>query len=354
MPTIRRSAARGGVCALIAALACASCAPKQVPYGLPQLANLPIGAAPVKDARDGFARVFCGALSHQDGRWNSCDRYLHLSTPPSPDKVPPDDAFLAGYRVLLVGGIFARCLDVTAFQDAAAHLKEKHHFTAEHLQVFGNGSSEQNAVLIRDYIQRDPNSLPFIVVGHSKGAVDLLESLIHHPSLRDRVKALLTVASPVAGSRLVDGVPAALKSLSDRFPRIGECELGDGRGYQSLGRPTRQRFFRDHLTDVNRLRSYSISAVASREDTSRILQPLWDYQARFSIDQDTHVIADDAVVPGATFLAQANGDHWAVASPVELSDSRWLRERADRNHYPRAALLEAALRVIVDDLKTNP
>ena len=67
------------------------------------------------------------------------------------------------------------------------------------------------------------------------------------------------------------------------------------------------------------------------------------------------MIADDAVVPGSTLLAQANGDHWAVASPVELSANEWLRTRADRNrYYPRVALLEAVLRYIVRDLQANP
>jgi hypothetical protein len=340
------------VCAVVFA---ASCAPKPVTYHLPQVAALPIGAAVVKDHRESYASLFCGVLSHIPGRWSSCDRYLHH--PPSlPGETMVDgrDEFLAGYRVLLIGGIFARCMDVTVFEDASEHLLESHRFTTEHLPVYGNGSSGQNADLIRDYILRGPADPPFIVVGHSKGAVDLLEALVRHPSIRPRVKALLTVASPVAGSRLVDAVPEGLKDLSDRLRRIGTCDLGDGLGYKSLERPTRQSFFYEHMPTINSLRTYSISAAASRANTSRILHALWDYQARFSIDQDTHVIADDAVLPGATFLAQANGDHWAVANPMELSKNEWLRDRSDRNHYPRAALLEAALRVIVNDLKTTP
>jgi pimeloyl-ACP methyl ester carboxylesterase len=341
------------VCVLLGA-ATVSCGPKGIQYRLPQIAALPIGATTVMDARDSFADVFCGVLRHTPDRWDACERYLHLAKSPTPAMVDPEDRFLAGYRVLMIGGIFSRCLDVTVFQDAAAHLSDKHAFTAEHLPVFGNGSSEQNAVLIKDYILRDTSTLPFILVGHSKGAVDLMEALVHHPEIRTRVKGLLTVASPVAGSRLVDGVPAELKALSDRFPEIGGCPLGDGRGYISLERSTRQRFFAAHLSSLNQLRSYSISAVASRADTSRILHGLWDYLAYYSLDQDTHVTADEAVMPGSRFLAQANGDHWAVASPVELTANEWLRERADRNHYPRAALLEAALRVIVNDLNANP
>jgi pimeloyl-ACP methyl ester carboxylesterase len=324
-----------------------------VRYQLPQLAAVPVGAAPVVDARVRFGADFCGVLEHVPG-WEACTRYLH---PPHASSTTPAggaDAFLSGYRVLLIGGIFARCLDVDVFQDASEHLRQAHGFTTEHLDVYGNASSDQNAAVIRDYLLRDATSAPFIVVGHSKGAVDLLETLVRHPEVNGRVRALLTVASPVAGSRLVDRVPDLLKDLSGKFPEIGSCPLGNGQGYVSLERPTRQRFLSDHLPAVNGLRSYSIAALAARENTSKILHGLWDYQSRFSLDQDTHVIADDAVLPGARLLAQANGDHWAVASPVELSSNRKLREGASRNRYPRAALLEAALRFIVRDLAERP
>ncbi len=343
---------------LLAAMAgVGSCGrPRPVTYRLPQLAALPIAAKAVTDARKPFADMFCGVLPHvPGGPWEACTRYLHLAEKPGSVTVGADDSFLDGYKVLLVGGIFSRCLDVEVYQDAKEHLRGKHMADVEHFPVLGNAHSEVNAALIKDRILADTSSRPYIVVGHSKGGVDLMEALVHHPSIRPRVKALVAVASPVGGSRLVDGVPERLKELSQRFPRIRTCELGDGRGYQSLERPTRQRFFENHLAAVNGLRSYSVSAVASREDTSRVLRPLWDYHAPFSIDQDTHVVADDAVVPGSTLLAQANGDHWAVASPVELSANEWLRTRADRNrYYPRVALLEAVLRYIVRDLQANP
>lgn len=342
-------------CLLAAACAIACGPPKPVRYTLPQLANLPIGARATTDERAGFARVFCGVLPHTPGpltggQWGDCAQYLHVAPGAVPIPAGSHDTFLGAYRVLIVGGIFARCLDVEAFQDASVHLLDAHRVTTEHLPVWGNGSSEQNALEIQRHLLAAPADARYIVVGHSKGGVDLLEALVHHPALRPRVVALVTVASPVAGSRLVDGVPDVLKGLALRFPQIGSCPLGDGLGQHSLSRHTRQTFLANHLTDVNRLRSYAVAAVSSKENTSRILHRLWDYQARFSLDQDSHVIADDAVLPGARLLAQANGDHWAVASPIELTGNTWLRERADRNRYPRAALLEAVLRFVAHDL----
>ena len=342
------------VAALVLGVAVASgCgAPLRVAYPLPQGAFLPVGAHAVVDRREEFARLFCGVLAHTgDGASRPCGDYLHVDDSIPADTVGANDAILAGRGVLLVGGIFARCVDVEVFQDVRRHLAEHHQLRLEHLPVFGNGSSLQNAGEIDRFFQRQPQPVEWIVVGHSKGAVDLLEALVFYPALSARVKALVTVASPVGGSRLVDGVPAWLKGLAQDLPRLGECELGDGLGQSSLSRPIRQGFFRDFLPRVNALRSYGIVAVASRENTSEILKGLWDYQARFSIDQDTHVIAEDALLPGTNLLARANGDHWAVAFPVALSDNRKLRDGADRNGYPRTALLEAILRTIERDLR---
>ncbi len=78
----------------------------------------------------------------------------------------------------------------------------------------------------------------------------------------------------------------------------------------------------------------------------RVLRPVWRMVARFSMDQDSQVVAEESVPPGAVFLGRALGDHWAVAFPVERLQGvvRWAH-LVDRNRYPRVALAEAALRM---------
>jgi pimeloyl-ACP methyl ester carboxylesterase len=315
------------------------------------MATLPPGAKPVLDERIAYGRLFCGVLEHTpDGNepWAPCNKhkYLHLDEPVEAQPTAADDHFLPNRRVMVVGGIFARCARVPVFDDAKQHL-EAHGIHLEHVPVFGNGSSEQNAAEIKRYLEQHPGNEPYVVVGHSKGAVDLLEALIHHPEVKARVQALVTVASPVGGSRLVDGVPALLKGLAQEMPEFKGCVLGDGLGAHSLARPTRQRFLRDHVARINQLSSYSIVAVSALKDTSTILHGLWRFLAPYSIVQDSHVIAEEALLPATKLLARANGDHWAVAFPAEQEEA--LKKGADQNHYPRTALLEAALRMVARD-----
>jgi hypothetical protein len=63
------------------------------------------------------------------------------------------------------------------------------------------------------------------------------------------------------------------------------------------------------------------------------------------------VIADDAVVPGGTFLGIARADHWAIALPFDEIADPVKRRRAlrwvDKNVYPRTALLEAIVRFVL-------
>ena len=65
---------------------------------------------------------------------------------------------------------------------------------------------------------------------------------------------------------------------------------------------------------------------------------MWKTNAIYSIDQDSHIIAEEAVIPGSEFLGVANGDHWAVALPMSMFP------KVNWNRFPRTALLEAIIR----------
>jgi hypothetical protein len=71
---------------------------------------------------------------------------------------------------------------------------------------------------------------------------------------------------------------------------------------------------------------------------------------------DSQMIHEDALVPGAQYLGFARGDHWAVALPFEDAAKTHpelagaITRFINRNHYPRSALVEAALRFVVSDL----
>ena len=56
------------------------------------------------------------------------------------------------------------------------------------------------------------------------------------------------------------------------------------------------------------------------------------------------------MVPGSTLLGYLNADHWAVG--IDMSESPYpeVRAAADVSDFPRAQVVEAALRFVEEDL----
>jgi hypothetical protein len=159
------------------------------------------------------------------------------------------------------------------------------------------------------------------------------------------------VAGAVGGSWLVD----RLAKLNDQVLRnlgLPSClpdapagTAGDPNAIDSMRREVRQEFLAEH--EGSAPLAFSISAVSTKEQTSRILQPLWDRVLPYAREQDSHIVERESIVPWGTFLGRALGDHWAVAMPFDPNPKVSAAALAviDRNRFPRAALIEAAVRI---------
>jgi hypothetical protein len=220
------------------------------------------------------------------------------------------------------------------------------------------GTSANNAKTIRDYVVQHPGD-DFVAVGYSKGAGDWMEAIVAYPQVQNKVIALVSIAGSVGGSRVPDLFGSDLVNKVQRLVgKVGlpDCKLADGEGLSSLTRLDRQTFLQKYPVGV--VRAYSVAAFATGDSApgkgdrtiSKALELSWRALRAYSLDQDSQVIADDAVVPGGTFLAIARADHWAIALPFPETIDTQARARAlrqvDRNTYPRTALLEAILRQV--------
>ena len=89
--------------------------------------------------------------------------------------------------------------------------------------------------------------------------------------------------------------------------------------------------------------------MSTQSNTSQLLAQTWQIMAAYSDRQDGQLTTDDATVPGSKRLGVALADHFAIAVPFETS-SESIKAGADKNHYPRTALLEAMVRFVIRDL----
>lgn len=335
-------------------VACAPRAPEMRIGAAPPSILLPTTRAAVTDGRGRFREIYC-AVRVERGRTLPFDRPCDTGETlwQLPGEAPPTgrpvalDRSTAGYTVVMVPGLLAECLasQSTAFADARGNLEAQGYRTG-YIQTRGRQSSEINAAIIRDAIRAMPPDARVILVTHSKGTVDSLVALSEYPELADKVVALVSVAGAVDGSPLADTVPNWVAELAESM-QIPECPRGNGvEAVDSLRRAERLSWLATHSWPAS-VHTYSLVAMAGPDDISAVLRPFYRKLAGTDPATDGLLSASDAVVPASTLLGYANADHLAVAMPFSGLIAATL---ITRNDYPRAVLLEAAIRYVEEDV----
>jgi hypothetical protein len=345
---MRTAAAALTSVSLLIVCACSFRVGPQVTYHLPGIFTAPFGLQATDGSVD-FGRVFCATLTHLDpshADWGQCQDYLHARVTEQP---PPSDDIPTGWQVLIVGGIFSHCFEdqrVYAFEQGRQHLETAHRIPTHLLTVGSVDAPERNAEQIAAFLEDHPGK--YIAVGHSKGAVDLMVALHNHQVVRDNVAALVSVAGAISGSRLIDfGEDVTIVGFRKavRDSGLGTCRIEEAGGIESMRRDKRNAFLRTWRPAPS-LRTYSLVGVVDKDQTSKPLHTMWELQSLYSIDQDSQMVAEEAIIPGARFLGAAKGDHWALALPFWEHPNQDVKTKVDKNRYPRTALLEAIVRYV--------
>jgi hypothetical protein len=320
-----------------------------VPYSMPGMTSVPLGLQVADDTR-AFAETFCATLTHLDpshAEWGRCAQYLEgtaMDQPPVTEVIPKT------LGVVVVSGMFSDCFEkkgIYSLQQAREHLTSEHGLMTDLVEVDGIGTPEANAETIDKYLRAHPGN--YIAVGHSKGAVDLMTAIQRYPSAQSQIKVLVSIAGAIGGSRLIDlGKDLNILGFQQaaQASGLGHCDLQKAwPALESLRRDKRSDVLRNWKPPAS-LRSYSVVAVANDKDTSSVLSIMRRRVSYYSQDQDSQMIAEEALIPGGHLLAVAHADHWAVAWPFSDHPDPKIRKRVNRNRYPRVALLEAIVRYV--------
>lgn len=347
---------------LLAVVGLAACGAKVVPqvdYRLRGMVLTPVGKPGTTDGRALFAAAFCDAMRQVDRDYGRCRDHVDFVGDVTGVTVP---TIAPGVKVLMVSGVLSQCMEdgcnqatlledclagkcMVAFCQGLAHLRRAYGVETHYVSVPGLGSAAANARVVADYLRAHPGR--YIAIGYSKGAVDLLEMLERFPETRSHVAALVSVAGAIGGSRVADLLTKDTTKLFQDVVKqmgLGACQVSDAGAFDSLRRETRQQFLRrfDVPADIP---TFSIVGVSLRHRTSKSLQLMWDRLTPYSLDHDSQVVAEEGVIPGATYLGVVHADHWAIALPFSdrgsPSDQRWV----DQNRFPRSALLQAIVAI---------
>lgn len=314
-----------------------------------------------KDLSGSFANTFCNVLQGENpdgGSWGTCSLYLNI---------PADSAITAcencpgvgegasvdlnKYRVLVVPGVLSSCqANTQAFQDGQKHMQEKHGMTVEFLQA-ANDTSTNNGAKIAAYLREkmSGDSRKYIVVSYSKGSPDVQEALANDPLARNAVAAHVTVAGAIGGSPIAKTMPEIAQRYAGML-KLGTCDGNVADAFKSLQQDVRKQFLQDHPDPL--VPSFSLAAVSDETTTSKMLLQAWQLLTAYDPRTDSQLLQSDALIPGGNFLGTLHADHLAVALNYESVTEASIKEFANHNHYPRAALFEAAVRFAAENLES--
>jgi len=316
-----------------------------------------VGTPPVEDGRVRFREIFCQLLAEEpdyQDQAGACENFLlRLNDEPIADGVSePLAARGTRYRVLVVPGFLNECFAGIAlpFEDAIKSLHESG-YKIDVLLVSGRSSSDSNAVFIAETVANlnlDENE-KLLLVGHSKGAVDILHFLVQYPKASSQVAAVVSVSGAINGS------PLAVK-FADIYNRLspyilsGRCDTGDEGAIESLLPPVRMSWLAANPLPSSVL-YFSVAAFARREHINLLLKPGYDLLWTYGPRNDGLLHIADQIIPGGTLLGYANADHWSVVLPLE-DKSTWVSStlRAPQK-FPRKVLLQAVLVYVASALE---
>lgn len=326
----------------------------------PPLSLAAASANGVTDQRARFREIFCAlnaeigpslpdhrpcdeALTRLDGEEEPSGQPVELQDVPEPT------------TLVAVLGLGANCVQNFLRPDATIpDFLKKRGFGFRNIEVDGLSSSEENAVAIRDAF-RDRSDLHVeggvILVGYSKGIVDILVALAEYPEIQPHVRAVVSIAGAVGGSPLADAVPAWLVRLFKLSPEA-ECRGGDLKALHSLRPGVRQRWLAENPLPTS-IPFYSLVTFPSPDRISNGLEVTYEQLSQVDPRNDSQLIFYDQVVPGSRLLGYVNADHLAIVLPIERAHP-WLAELAvDKNAFPREVLIEAVLRHVQEDLSST-
>ena len=338
----------------------AACAGKPlVPYttDTPPLVLLPASEAGVTDKRGRFREIACAVLN-EHGRelphYRDCEQALtRVGEEPGATGEPVDLG--PSHRKLvaaLVPGIGWECFEnwLNYQNEFESHVGQ-FGFDTHIFAVDGMSGTSNNARQIRDAIMDHADELQpqqLVLLGYSKGAPDLLEAVVTYPEIHPFIAAVVSVAGAVGGSPLANPAKESDLNLLRHIPK-SECTEGDGHAVESLRPAVRRQWLQDNPLPTS-IRYYSLVTYPSPDRISSVLKSMHKKLSAIDSRNDSQVIFYDQVIPGSTLMAYLNADHWAIAVPIAESHPFIGRHFADKNNYPRKAILEAVLRFIEEDM----
>ena len=167
------------------------------------------------------------------------------------------------------------------FEDAASSLRQRG-YRIDFIPVSGRSGADHNAAQIAAAVEQLPDDPAdrIVLIGHSKGAVDILHFLVNHPQPARRISAVVSVAGAVNGSPLADDFAGTYRRVFSRMPFM-YCHPGDRDVVNSLTRSYCMTWLASHRLPEH-VKYFSLGGFARREDIHPMMLLTYDLLPRSS------------------------------------------------------------------------
>lgn len=356
-PDRKTALARGGWILLAAAAGLTGCQsyPTAADIAASSAAIPPVAEAVAwRDGRGRFRQVFCEVAARNGTlppRGSDCSTLLWrlADEPPVPEPPLPLPEIDPSLQFFLVTGALSDCFGPAAlpYREEVERLATTG-IVVRTIRVSGRSGASHNARQVAGVLAAavEPGDR-VVLIGYSKGAVDILHFLDEFPEQARQVAAVVSLAGPILGSPLAErGAWLYDHLLSEAF--AARCDPGDGGLADSMVPDTRRDWLDRHPPPAH-VAYFSLAAFTTRAHLASSLRPSWRLLAGTDPRNDGQVLPADALIPGSTLLGYANADHWGLAIAIEREMPR-LASRPAGNVLPQPPLLEAMLRQVSEAL----
>lgn len=315
------------------------------------------GTFVVEDQRARFRQIFC-QLAHTDGVIALGDKRCRAALWQLADESAPATAELlpemrTDLRLVIVTGAFADCYGENAipFRGGIQRLK-KRGVRVDVVRVNGQSSTAHNSAQIADYFSQTPiGSEKVVLLGYSKGAIDVLQFLDDSPRIAAKVAAIVSVAGPIWGTPLAEHASWLFRHMVTPVLK-SRCDPGDRGAVKSLQPKVRADWQTQHPLRPG-IAFFSLEGFTTKEHLARGLRPSYALLAKRDPRNDGQLLIEDQLEPGSVFLGYVNADHWGMAITIER-ELHWMGARQETNAVPLDEFFEAIWLTVGERLEHQP
>lgn len=324
---------------LACVLLCTGCATDPLPER-DVTPPLPPALAAARDLRGPFRAAFCA-------REAACEDTLYRFGGEREAPRPPV-ADASRFRLLFVPGFLASCFpDIHSFGDVMVAARDEG-FAVDFLDVEGRSGVAANARTLAQRIAALPaDGRRYIIVGHSKGAVDALQMLVDEPAIAQRTVALIAVAGALQGSPLADRLDGLYGVTFGAFP-FSACSKGEGTPVLDLQREARAAWWAVHGSALT-VPVYSLVSVPEMTRLAPTLYTPFLALSRITRYNDGMLLASGQVAPAGALLGVMDADHLSIGipRPTALPHVLWFSPVP----FPRTAAILSAIDVVAAEAR---